>query len=57
MGADTKAKRLGGGGLRGWRALEVDDVCLLEDGSEREGALGSNAVVSETASEGQDGKQ
>ena len=32
-------------------------VCLLEDGSEREGALDSNAVVSETASEGQDGKQ
>ena len=27
--------------------IEVDDVCLLEDGSEREGALGSNAVVSE----------
>ena len=33
-------------------ALEVSDVRLVEDGSERSGALGSDAVASETASEG-----
>ena len=43
--------------LWGGSALEVGDLRLLEDGSERGCALGSNAVVSETASEGQDGKQ
>ena len=42
--------------LRGSGALEVGDVCLLEDGGERSGALSSNAVVCETASEGQDVK-
>ena len=33
-------------------ALEVSDVRLVEDGSERSGALGSDVVASETASEG-----
>ena len=32
-------------------ALEVSDVRLVEDGGERSGALGSDVVVSETASE------
>eukprot|EP00964_Phaeocystis_antarctica_P012336 scaffold6811_cov55-Phaeocystis_antarctica.AAC.2 len=41
--------------LRGGGALEVGDLRLLEDGGERRGALGSDAVVCETASEGQDG--
>ena len=36
-------------------ALEVGDVCLVENGSERSDALHSHAVASETASEGQDG--
>jgi hypothetical protein len=36
-------------------ALEVSDVRLVEDGSERSGALGSDAVASETASEGWSG--
>ena len=31
------------------------DLRLLEDGGERGGALGSDAVAPETASEGQDG--
>ena len=39
----------------GGGALQVGDLRLLEDGSERGGALGSYAVVVETASEGQDG--
>ena len=34
-------------------ALEVGDLCLVENGSERSGALGFDAVASETASEGQ----
>ena len=51
MGADTKANTWGGG------ALEVGDLRLLEDGSERRGALGSYAVDSEAASKGQDGKR
>ena len=48
-GADRKAN-FGGGG-----ALEVGDLRLVEDGSQRSGALGSDVVASETASEGQDG--
>ena len=55
MGADTKAnargKRYRDGG-----APQVSDLRLLEDGSERGGTLGSDAVVCETASEGMDGK-
>ena len=46
-GADKKATLWGGG------ALEVGDQCLLEDGSERSDALVSDAVASETASDGQ----
>ena len=49
MGADIKANTRGGG------ALQVGDLRLLEDGSERGGALGSYAVEVETASEGQNG--
>ena len=49
MGADTKAN------TRGRGALEVGDLRLLEDGSERSDALVSNPVVSETASERQGG--
>ena len=45
MGADTK--HFGGSG-----ALEVGDPRLVEDCSERSGALVSDAVASETASEG-----
>ena len=41
-GADTKANTLGAGG-----ALEHRDLGLLEDGSERGGALGSDLVVVE----------
>jgi hypothetical protein len=48
-GADTKANTRGGG------ALEVGDLRLLEDGRERGGALLSDVVVRDTASEGQDG--
>ena len=44
-------KHFGGSG-----ALEIGDLRLLEDGGECSGALSSNAVVSETASEGQDVK-
>ena len=47
MGADTKAKHFGGGG-----ALEAGDLRLLENGSERGGALASNLILSETVSEG-----
>ena len=36
-------------------ALEVGDLRLLEDGSQRSGALGSDVVAAETASKGQDG--
>ena len=36
----------------GGGALKVGDLCLLEDGGERRGALVSDAVASETASEG-----
>ena len=48
-GPDTK-RTLGIGG-----ALEVGDIRLLEDGSEHSGALVSDVVGSETASEGQNG--
>ena len=44
----TRKRTLWGG------ALEVGDLRLLEDGSERSGALGSDSVASETASKGQD---
>ena len=47
MGADTKTKTSGCGG-----ALEVGDHRLLEDGSERGGALVSDAVAIETARDG-----
>ena len=46
-GADTKANTLWGNG-----APEVGDLCLLEDGSERGGALVSDVVASETVGEG-----
>ena len=41
-----KSKHSGGG------APQVGDLRLLEDGSERSGALGSDLVAFETASEG-----
>jgi hypothetical protein len=47
MGADKKANTLWGGG-----ALELGDLRLLEDGSERGSALGSDTVASETARQG-----
>ena len=40
---------------RGGSALELGDLRLFEDGGERGGALGPDAVVRDTASEGQDG--
>jgi hypothetical protein len=43
----TQKQTLWGGG-----ALQVGDLRLLEDGSERGGTLVSDQVVSETASEG-----
>ena len=43
----TRKRTLWGGGV-----LEVGDLRLLEDGGERSGALGSDVVASETASEG-----
>ena len=46
-GLDTNANTSPGGG-----ALEVGDLCLVEDGSERGGALVSDLVAFETASEG-----
>ena len=48
MGADSARKRT----LWGSSALEMGDHRLLEDGSERRGALVTDHVVSETASEG-----
>ena len=45
-GADTQAS------TRGRGALEVGDHRLLEDGSERGGALGTDAIVIETARDG-----
>ena len=41
--------------LWGGGALEVGDLRLVEDGSQRSGTLGSDVVASETASEGQNG--
>ena len=47
MGADRKlSKHLGRG------ALEVCDHCLLEDSSERGGALDSDVIELETARDG-----
>ena len=43
----TRKQTLGGGG-----ALEIGDLCLLQNGSERGGALISNLIISETVSEG-----
>ena len=48
-GRGHKSERLGGG------ALQVGDLRLLEDGCERGGALVSDPVPSETASEGRSG--
>ena len=45
-GTDTKAN------TRGRGALELGDLRLLEDGSERGGALDSNVIVPETARDG-----
>ena len=44
-GIDTKANAFGGGALQG------GDLRLLEDGGEHGGALGSNVVAANTASE------
>ena len=49
-GADVKANAFGGGG-----ALEVTDLGLLEDGSERCDALDSDHVRFETVKERQSG--
>ena len=46
MGADTKVNTRGGG------ALQMGDLRLLEDGSERGGALVSDDVAPETAKHG-----
>ena len=46
MGADRKRTLWGGGTLQG------GDLCLLEDGSERESALDSDVVVREAAKHG-----
>ena len=46
MGIDTKSERSGGG------ALQVGDLRVLEDGGERGGALGSDAITLETACKG-----
>ena len=46
MGADTKAN------TRGRGALEVGDLRLVEDGSERSGALSLYGIALETASDG-----
>ena len=46
----TQTRTLWGGGL-----LQGGDLRLLEHGSERGGALGSDVVAPNTASEGQDG--
>ena len=46
VGADRKANTLG------WGALQIGDLRLLENSSESGGALGSNVVATETASEG-----
>ena len=46
MGVNRKVSTRGGG------ALQVGDLCLVEDGSERSGALSLYGVAFETASEG-----
>ena len=51
MGADSARRRT----LWGSSALEMGYHRLLEDGSERGGALGSDSVVVETADEGRSG--
>ena len=43
----TRKRTLWGGG-----ALEIGDIRLVENGSQRGGALGSDAVVCEPVSEG-----
>ena len=43
----TQTQTLWGGG-----ALEIGDLCLLEDGSERGGSLDSDLIVSETVRDG-----
>ena len=53
MCTDKKSERSQGSG--GGGALQLLDLRLLEDGGERGGALGSDVVAPETASEGQDG--
>ena len=53
MGADTKANTWEP--IQGRGAPELLDLRLFEDGSKRSGALDFHVVVSETASEGQDG--
>ena len=45
MGIDTKANAGGG-------ALQVGDLSLLQDGSERRGALGPDVIAIETAKDG-----
>ena len=50
QGALTRKRTLWGGG-----ALELGDLRLLEDGSERGSALGSDTVASETARQGRMG--
>eukprot|EP00964_Phaeocystis_antarctica_P063251 scaffold37942_cov57-Phaeocystis_antarctica.AAC.5 len=47
--------RMGTRTLRGGGALEVGDLRLVEDGSNRSGSFSSDVVAFETASEGQDG--
>ena len=56
-GADTKANTQEP--VRGDGAPQVDDLSLLEDGGERGGALGSDAVVTEPVNErrGRDGER
>ena len=39
----------------GGGSLQIGDLRLVEDGSQRSGALGSDVVASETVSEGHDG--
>ena len=43
----TRKQTFWGGG-----ALEVGDLCILEDGSERGGALDSDGIALETARDG-----
>ena len=49
MGADTKANTWDGGALQG------SNLCVLEDGGERGGALDSDVILPKTASEGRSG--